>query len=265
MTETNDWATPQEREFAQVMDSMGIKYSRPETAGGRVDFYLPELQLSVEVKQHPTPRLHDQLESCGRNASIMVLCGKDSVQAFASLFTRLRQREQEREGEIERLRGAVAWALGEEGEWPARQEGEGAFYWRKALRALAAEAKPEAPEVATECACPAEGEIVFVQGGVAQYRKGLYYTGMEDPRWERPILWTVTWWYPAYSDPGDKLRPDLAAANERAERTEGVGEAAKAYVAAYEKCNEENTIFAAIARDVKFDALRAALEKWRVG
>jgi hypothetical protein len=43
---------------------------------------------------------------------------------------------------------------------------------------------------------PQEGQIVFVHGGVAQYRDGVFYTGMEDPRWERPIQWDVTWWLP---------------------------------------------------------------------
>jgi len=43
---------------------------------------------------------------------------------------------------------------------------------------------------------PREGQIVFVGGGVAQYRDGVFYTGMEDPRYERPIQWNVTWWLP---------------------------------------------------------------------
>jgi len=43
---------------------------------------------------------------------------------------------------------------------------------------------------------PDEGQIVFVHGGVAMYRDGVFYTGMEDPRWTRPIKWEVTWWSP---------------------------------------------------------------------
>ncbi len=43
---------------------------------------------------------------------------------------------------------------------------------------------------------PDEGQIVFVHGGVAQYRDGVFYTGMEDPRWMRPIVWDVKWWLP---------------------------------------------------------------------
>jgi hypothetical protein len=33
----------------------------------------------------------------------------------------------------ERLRAAILWADGQIGEWPERQPGEGAFYWRKEL------------------------------------------------------------------------------------------------------------------------------------
>lgn len=43
---------------------------------------------------------------------------------------------------------------------------------------------------------PDEGQIVFVAGGVAQFREGVFYTGMEDPRWMRPIQWEVEWWLP---------------------------------------------------------------------
>lgn len=43
---------------------------------------------------------------------------------------------------------------------------------------------------------PVEGQIVFIHGGVAQYREGVFYSGMEDPRWTRPIQWEVKWWLP---------------------------------------------------------------------
>ena len=45
---------------------------------------------------------------------------------------------------------------------------------------------------------PAEGQIVFVEGGVAQYRNGEFFTGMEDPRYGRPIQWEVKWWLPIH-------------------------------------------------------------------
>jgi hypothetical protein len=49
---------------------------------------------------------------------------------------------------------------------------------------------------ATGAAPPREGQYVFVEGGIAQYRNGVFYTGMEDPRWTRPIQWAVEWWLP---------------------------------------------------------------------
>lgn len=36
--------------------------------------------------------------------------------------------------EIRRLRRAVKWALGENGDFPIRQDGQGAYWWRTELR-----------------------------------------------------------------------------------------------------------------------------------
>lgn len=51
---------------------------------------------------------------------------------------------------------------------------------------------------------PKEGQVVFVHGGVAQYRNGTYYSGMEDPRYQRAIQWDVTWWLPLDWNPLDE-------------------------------------------------------------
>ena len=40
--------------------------------------------------------------------------------------------------ERDRLKAALGWALGEGDEWPERNPGEGAFYWRAELRRRAA-------------------------------------------------------------------------------------------------------------------------------
>jgi hypothetical protein len=45
---------------------------------------------------------------------------------------------------------------------------------------------------------PRNKQIVFVDGGVAQFRDGVFYTGMEDPRYTRPIQWEVKWWLPIF-------------------------------------------------------------------
>jgi hypothetical protein len=39
--------------------------------------------------------------------------------------------------EVRRLRAAIRWALGEEGEFPGTAQGLGAFYWRRELRTRA--------------------------------------------------------------------------------------------------------------------------------
>lgn len=43
---------------------------------------------------------------------------------------------------------------------------------------------------------PEEGQIVFVEGGTAQFRQGSFYTGMEEPLYTRRIQWDVKWWLP---------------------------------------------------------------------
>lgn len=78
---------PIEQEFMKLCDDYGIVYTRPERAGGRIDFYLPEFKLYVEVKAHSCERLHSQLESieAGKNAA-MVLIGIEAVRALRELF-----------------------------------------------------------------------------------------------------------------------------------------------------------------------------------
>lgn len=50
---------------------------------------------------------------------------------------------------------------------------------------------------------PVEGQFVIVEGGIAQYRDGVFYTGMEEPRYTRPIQWAVAWWLPLAGSVGD--------------------------------------------------------------
>jgi hypothetical protein len=54
-----------ELEFAALLDEFKISYSRPDQTkgGGRLDFYLPEFRLYVEVKTYECPRLLDQIKS----------------------------------------------------------------------------------------------------------------------------------------------------------------------------------------------------------
>ena len=43
---------------------------------------------------------------------------------------------------------------------------------------------------------PNDGEPVLVSGGTAVWRDGVWYTGMEEPLFQRPIEWKVTHWMP---------------------------------------------------------------------
>ncbi|KKL78801.1 hypothetical protein LCGC14_2021280, partial [marine sediment metagenome] len=43
---------------------------------------------------------------------------------------------------------------------------------------------------------PAEKLPVLVDGGMAMWRDGVWYTGMEEPWFQRPIEWTVRRWAP---------------------------------------------------------------------
>lgn len=44
------------------------------------------------------------------------------------------------------LKNAILWALGERGDWPTREPGQGAFYWRTELRKILDEATGKAKE-----------------------------------------------------------------------------------------------------------------------
>ena len=58
-----------------------------------------------------------------------------------------RKTQEEMQREIDRLRGAISWALGEcppnAPEFTARQAGDGAYWWRKKLSILAGRPKWE--------------------------------------------------------------------------------------------------------------------------
>lgn len=48
---------------------------------------------------------------------------------------------------------------------------------------------------------PEEGKAVIVAGGLAKYRRGVWYSGMEEPPFSRPIEWEVEWWMPIPLNP----------------------------------------------------------------
>jgi hypothetical protein len=76
---------PRELLFERLMVERGIRCERPEIHGGRVDFYLPDYDLAVEIKGGWTDRLKDQISGYD---DVLVLIGFDAVRKFAALFDR---------------------------------------------------------------------------------------------------------------------------------------------------------------------------------
>lgn len=48
--------------------------------------------------------------------------------------------------------------------------------------------------VSTKADFPPDRRIVLVDGGTAMMRDGIWYSGMEEPYFQRPIIWNVTHW-----------------------------------------------------------------------
>jgi hypothetical protein len=84
MLRAND---PVEQAFMDCCAEHNVWYQRPEQTGGRLDFYLPDYGLYVEVKAYSTERLHAQLESVNAGpVPVMVLIGIGSVRAFGQML-----------------------------------------------------------------------------------------------------------------------------------------------------------------------------------
>lgn len=65
----------------------------------------------------------------------------------------------------------------------------------------------EAEWIVTALRAPRDQQFVIVHGGIAQYRGGRFYTGMDEPAFMRPIHWEVTHWKPVYNSPPPALTP----------------------------------------------------------
>ena len=78
-----------EKRLADLLDDAGIAYTRPEREERRLDFYLPDLDLAIEVKGFLSERLHGQLEAADYD-NVMVLIGPRSIDQFEQLVKQLR-------------------------------------------------------------------------------------------------------------------------------------------------------------------------------
>lgn len=94
--------------------------------------------------------------------------------------------------------------------------------WRARVKAEGAQEVLEEQWRDTSVKQPHENEIVLVHGGIAQYRDGKFYTGMETPQFTRPIVWEVKHWLPFPLPPS--AGPSLSSAERQLAAKEG-GEA----------------------------------------
>jgi hypothetical protein len=67
----------------QALKDAGVKYNR-EGKSNRLDFYLPEFDVYVEVKEYYTPRSDKQLAD---HENVILLQGKKSVEAFCKMLS----------------------------------------------------------------------------------------------------------------------------------------------------------------------------------
>lgn len=78
------------------------------------------------------------LERTGHGLLAAMLGQDEPLEPVLEDIKSLRDALARRIAEGERLREAIEWALGECGDFPPRQEGEGAYWWRAELRKRAA-------------------------------------------------------------------------------------------------------------------------------
>ena len=74
----------------------------------------------------------------GVDATVEAYRVMDVATVAVTELSALRQRIAELEGERDRLRDAVLWALGENGRFAPREENDPPYWWRKELRRRAA-------------------------------------------------------------------------------------------------------------------------------
>lgn len=81
--------TQQEEQFESLCRDLGITF-KSGTEGGapRIDYWLPDFGLLVELKTYETERLYSQLQSVS-GLPVLVLCGPEAVCKFRDLLISL--------------------------------------------------------------------------------------------------------------------------------------------------------------------------------
>jgi hypothetical protein len=81
-----------EKQLDALLTKAGIGFTRPDRDRHdptNLDFYLPDFNLYVEVKQYHSPRITGQLAQVPRQVSAIVLQGPNAVLDFEHLCTAL--------------------------------------------------------------------------------------------------------------------------------------------------------------------------------
>lgn len=76
-------ADPCERIIAEALNDAGVNFHRGDDAYPHLDFYLPDLDLHIEVKQFHSDRIADQM---GRAANVIAIQGIAACLAFEALI-----------------------------------------------------------------------------------------------------------------------------------------------------------------------------------
>ena len=74
---------PMERILADALDRAGLNYITGDKNPARLDFYLPGIDLYIEVKQFYSPRIAKQMS---RAPNVIALQGACAVRLFANLI-----------------------------------------------------------------------------------------------------------------------------------------------------------------------------------
>ena len=77
---------PMEQMIVDALDDVGEPYIHEGAAARNLDFYLPRLDVYIEVKQMHSPRISDQMS---RADNILVAQGASAVRILAHLLRSL--------------------------------------------------------------------------------------------------------------------------------------------------------------------------------
>lgn len=78
---SSDMDDPLEKMVSEALDAAGVRYFRESDAENpsRLDFYLADLDVAIEVKRFHSPRIADQM---ARAQNVIALQGEAAVRWF---------------------------------------------------------------------------------------------------------------------------------------------------------------------------------------